>query len=121
MTGTPLVNSYNGNHYTVTTRKKFDTIQEISERHAPHYEYENFVTVAVKIIPTKPRAKCRVPWEAVAIRKTLDNMKKESLLNKRTKKNINARKRQKIQKEIRHTKMNSENTIKAQIKKLSRQ
>ena len=49
----------------VTERNKFDTLQETSERHTPNDKYEHFVTnrieAAAKTIPTKPRAKCRVP------------------------------------------------------------
>ena len=59
-----------GNKYMVTIKNKFDTLQEVSETHTPIEEYENFVTVHIKVaaecIPTKPRAKCRVPYESRA-------------------------------------------------------
>ena len=62
-----------------------DTFQETSERHTPN-EYENVVTAhieaAAKCIPTKPRGKCRVPWEAIAIREKRDDMKESFLFNK---------------------------------------
>ena len=50
----------------VTVRNKFDTLQEISERHIPNDEFENFVTTHMeaavwKCILTKPRIKYRVP------------------------------------------------------------
>ena len=44
------------NKYMVIIRNKFDTLQEISERHTPKDKYENFVTtrkeVATECIPT---------------------------------------------------------------------
>ena len=36
---------------------------------------------AAKCIPTKPRVKCKVPWEAIAVREKQDNMKKVPLIN----------------------------------------
>ena len=32
----------------VTVRNKFDTFQEIAERHTPNVEYENFVTTYIE-------------------------------------------------------------------------
>ena len=79
--GSSPTNSDIRNHYMVTVRNKFDTLQETSEKHTPNDEYENFVTThmeaAAECIPAKPRAKCRVLWEAIAIRKKQDNMKNE--------------------------------------------
>ena len=60
------------NKFMITVRNKFDTLQEISERHAPNDEYENFVTAhleAAECIPTKPRVKCKTPWESLVVRK----------------------------------------------------
>ena len=52
------------NHYTVTLRNKFDTIQETSKRYTSNDEYKTFVTshieAVAKCIPTKPKAKYRV-------------------------------------------------------------
>ena len=49
----------------VTVRNKFDPLQEIFERHIPNDKYENSITAymeaVAKSIPTKPRAKYRVP------------------------------------------------------------
>ena len=73
----------------VTVKNKFDTLQEISERHTSNDEYKNFIThleAAAECILTKPRAKCRIPQEKQ------DNMKKASLLNKRNPTNINMQK-----------------------------
>ena len=56
----------------VTVRNKFDTPWVTSEKYTLNDEYENFVLTyieaALKCIPTKSRAKCRVPWEVIAIR-----------------------------------------------------
>ena len=47
------------------------------ETHTPSEEYENVVTThieaAAECMPTKPRAKYRVPWESLEARKKLDN------------------------------------------------
>ena len=49
------------------------------DRHTLNDEYEDFVTAhrkaAAECIPTKPRAKCSVPWEAIAITRKQDKMK----------------------------------------------
>ena len=49
----------------VTVRKKFNSLQETSERYTLNDKYENFVTTfieeAAKCMLTKPRAKCKVP------------------------------------------------------------
>ena len=59
--------------YTLTLRNKFDALHQISETPTPNDEYENFVhallEAAVECIPTKQRAKPRVPWESLAVRK----------------------------------------------------
>ena len=53
------------NHYTVTVRNKFDSLQETSERLTLNDEYENNVTAPIEIaaecIPAKPKVKCRIP------------------------------------------------------------
>ena len=54
------------NEYTVTVRNKFDTLHETPERHTPNDEYESFVMeTAEDCIPTKPKVKCKVPWESL--------------------------------------------------------
>ena len=68
---------------------------EISEKHAPNDEYENFVTsqtgAAIECIPTKPRAEYWVPWESLIIWKKWDNMKIACVLDKRNSENANGR------------------------------
>ena len=82
--------------YTITLRNKFDAQQKISEIFTPNDEYENFVKahveVATECIPTKLRAKHRVPWETLAVKKKHDNVKTASLCNKRNPTNANAQK-----------------------------
>ena len=68
----------------LTIGNKFDTLQDISERHTLNDKYENFVTAhmeaAADCIPTKPRSKCRVLWESWVVRKKKwDNFKKSIL------------------------------------------
>ena len=54
----------------ITVRNKFDSLPEISETYTLNDKYENFVTThieaAAESIPTKPRGKCRTPWESIA-------------------------------------------------------
>ena len=79
----------------VTVRNKFDTLQEISERHTPNDEYKNFITALIEMVAectlTKSRAKCRVPRESIAVykKKQWDDMKKEYLLHKSYPTNVN--------------------------------
>ena len=58
--------------YPITLRNNFDALQEKSETKTPNDEYENFVNAhleaAAECIPTKQRAKSRVPWETLAVR-----------------------------------------------------
>ena len=64
-----LNNSDNNDKYTKTLRNKADALQEISEALTPNEEYYNFVNAhmeaAAECIPTKLRAKYRVPWETL--------------------------------------------------------
>ena len=58
--------------YTLTLRNKFYALQEISEIPRPNDEDENFVKnalleAATESMPTKQRAKPRVPWETLAV------------------------------------------------------
>ena len=63
----------NINWYTVIVRNKIDTLQKNSETHTLNNEYENFVTAfkeaAAVCIPSKLRAKCRIPWVNSNLRK----------------------------------------------------
>ena len=61
--------------YALTLIKKFGALQEKTETHNPNDEYENFINAyleaAAECIPTKQRAKPRVPWETLAVRKSV--------------------------------------------------
>ena len=81
-------NRDNSDKYTITLRNKFDTLQEISETLTLNDEYENFINVhmevAAECIPTKLKAKNRVPWETLAVKKKRDDVKTGSLCRKGT-------------------------------------
>ena len=74
---------------TVTVRNKFESLQETSEIHTPNDDYENFLTAymeaVIECVPTKPKAKCRVPWESQEARKQRDHLK--SILTRKKKPN----------------------------------
>ena len=59
--------------YAITLRNKFDALQERTETYTPNDEYENLANAhleaATECIPTKQKAKPRVPWETSAVRK----------------------------------------------------
>ena len=61
-----LADSDISKQYPLTVRNKLDTLQETSETHIPNDKSEPFLTThleaAAECIPTKSRAKCRVPW-----------------------------------------------------------
>ena len=82
--------------YTWTLRNKFDALQEISETPTPNDEYENFVNAqleaAAECIPTKQRAKSRIPWGILVVRKKRADVKTASLRNRRNPTNINTQK-----------------------------
>ena len=82
--------------YMLTLRNKFDTLQEIPETPTVNDEYENFVNAHLEAaelcIPTKQRAKPRVPWETLVVRKKHEDVKIGSLHNKRIPTNINTQK-----------------------------
>ena len=98
------------NKYMVTVRNKFNTLLKISETLILNDEYENFINAhmeaAAECIPTKPRPKCRVPWETLTVRKKRDNMQTASLCNKRNQTNANAQKLKNAQRDLTHTKKN---------------
>ena len=71
--------------YTITLRNKFDAHQEIAEKPTLNEKYENFVNAhmeaAAECILTKLRAKHRVPWETLTVKKKRDIMKTAFLCN----------------------------------------
>ena len=90
--------------YTITPRNTFDALQEISETLTPNDEYENYVNAhieaAAESIPTKPRAKQRVPWVTLAVKKKRDAGKTASLCNMGNPTNANAQKFKKAKSEL---------------------
>ena len=89
------------NKFTVSVRRIFDTLQEISETYTSNEEYENFVNAHIETsaecIPTKTRAKHRVPQETLAVRKKRDNVRTASLFNEKKPTNSNVQKHKKAQ------------------------
>ena len=62
----------------MTVRNRFDNLQETPERQTRNEEYEKLLTAhsaATEGIPTKLRAKCRGPWELIAVREKRDDRK----------------------------------------------
>ena len=59
--------------YILILTNKFVALQEISETPTTNDKYENFINahleVAAECIPTKQRAKPRVSWETLAVKK----------------------------------------------------
>ena len=90
--------------YTLTLRNKFDALQEKTDAHTLNEKYENFLNAhleaAAECIPTKQRAKTRVPWKTLAVRKKWADVKTASLYNRRNLININAQKLKKAQNEL---------------------
>ena len=90
----------------ITLRNKFDALLEISDTPTLNYEYENFVNAhleaAAECILTKQRAKPRVQWETLIIRKKCADVK-TTLYNRRDLTNINAHKLKKAQIELTYT------------------
>ena len=66
-------------------------------------EYKNFfnahMEAAAECIPTKLRAKYRVPWDILAVKEKRDDVKTASLFNKRNPTNANTQKLKKTQSE----------------------
>ena len=91
---------------TFTQRNKFDALQEKSEKRTPNDIYEKFVNAhllveaAEECIPTKQRAKTRVPWDTLAARTKRADVKTVSKCNWRNPTNINALKLKKAQNEL---------------------
>ena len=90
--------------YTLALRNKFDAQQEISETPTPNDEYENFVNAhveaAAECIPTKQKAKSRVPWKTLVVRKKRTYVKTAFKCNRKNTTNINALKLKKAQNEL---------------------
>ena len=90
--------------YALTLRNKFDALQEKTETYTPKDEYENFVhahlETAAECIPTKQRARPRVPWETLAVRKKWADVKTAAKCNRKNPTNTNALKLKKAQKKL---------------------
>ena len=88
------------NKYSIAVRNKLSNLQEISET----LNYENFVNdhteAAAECIQTKPKAKHKLPWDTLGVRKKQDNVKTASLCSKRNSANVNAQKLKKAQREL---------------------
>ena len=71
----------------LTLRNKFNALQEITETPTLNDEYENYVNthleVAAECIPTKQRAKPRVQWKTLAVRKKRADVKTASVCNRK--------------------------------------
>ena len=92
----PLLNNRDiRDKYVLTQRNKFDA-QQKTETHTPNDKHENFIhahlEAAAECIPTKQRAKPRVLWETLAVKKKHANMKTASKYNRKNPTNINAQK-----------------------------
>ena len=98
--------------YTLTLRNKFEALQETSEIPTLNDEYEGFVyahlEATAECIPTKQRAKPRVPWETLAVRKKRADVKTDSKCNRRNPTNINALKLKKVQNELANIYLNEQ-------------
>ena len=55
--------------YTLTQRNKFVALEEISETPTLNDEYKNFINPHLEAAAIKQRAKHRVPWETLVVRK----------------------------------------------------
>ena len=69
--------------YTLTQRNNFDALQEIPGTPTANDEYENFVNThleaAAEYMPTKQKAKLRVPWETLTVWKKRADVKTQSI------------------------------------------
>ena len=85
--------------YALTLGNKFDALQEKTETHTPNHKYENFVNAHLEAA-NKQRAKLRVPWETLAIRKKGEDIKTASKCNRKNPTSTNALKLKKAQNEL---------------------
>ena len=80
--------------YVLELGKRFETLQEKTEKSTPNDEYENFVNAnleaAAKCIPTKLKSKYRVPWETFAVREKRAQLKTASKNYRKKPTNTNA-------------------------------
>ena len=87
--------------HVLELRKRFETLQEKTEKGTPNDEYENFVDAhpeaSSKCIPIKPRTKYRVPWKTVAVREKRALVKTTSKSYRKNPTITNARKLKKAQ------------------------
>ena len=100
----PLLNNRDiRDKYALTLRNKFDATQK-TKTHTLNDEYENFVNAhleaAAECVPTKQRAKSRVPWEILMVRKKRTDVKTASKCNRKNPTNTNAMKLKKAQNEL---------------------
>ena len=100
-----LLNNWNiRDKYALALRNTYDAQQEKTETPTPNEEYENFVNAhleaAAEFIPTKQRAKSRVPWKTFAVREKRAHVKTVSKCNGKNPNNINALKLKKAQNEL---------------------
>ena len=90
--------------YVLELRKRFETLQEKTEKGTPNDEYENFVEAhleaASKCMPTKPRTKYRVPWETLAVREKRAIVKTASKSYRKNPTYTNPRKLEKAQHQL---------------------
>ena len=122
-----LVLAYNRDirdKYALTLRNRFDALQEKTETHTPNDEYENFVNahleVAAEWIPTKQRAKPRVPWGTLAVWKKHVDVKTTSKCNRKNPTNTNGLKLKKKQNELANIHLKEQTEyIQNQIDKIS--
>ena len=90
--------------YVIVLRNKFNALQEKTETRTPNDEHENFIhahlEAAAKYIPTKHRTKSRVPWETLAVREKLADVKTVFKCNRKNPTNTNALKLKKAQNDL---------------------
>ena len=120
----PMLNNRDiSDKYMIKQASKFDAIRDISETLTPNDKYEKFVNAhmeaAVERIPTKLRAKHRILWETLAVKKKRDDMKTASLCNKRNPTDANTQKLKKGQSELTNACLKEQTEfIKDQINKI---
>ena len=90
--------------YALTKRKKVDAQQEKTETHTPNDGNENFINAyleaAAECLPTKQRAKPRVLWETLVVRKKHAEVKTAFKCNRKNPTNTNVLKLKKAQNEL---------------------
>ena len=106
-----IINSYRWSHSCELLWGDYSK----KETHTPNDEYENFVNAnieaAAECIPTKQRAKPRVPWETLAVRKKRADVKTASKCNRKNPTNTNVLKLKKAQNEFANIYLKKTNRI----------